>query len=261
MPHAIVVVGNERRFIDETRHFVRHLRKYSCCARITVLRGAYHAPEELDRRLRRSMRAVPAEDVLLVAYFGHGNKGSWGYALENQGKYLEYGYPMLAKALARHPGPTVILNDCCHSESLQPHLEQAGFTAERCLLISSCGTDELCHAGAGTEVLDQWRMGTVFTPIFERTVTSVIDMTPYTPPLSERFARWRKNAGIRLSNLFKPKRFRRPTYLFMNSPPNGWADHHDEIEERTIGRRWGAELDHHFFPRTLHSTVQGTAPK
>lgn len=249
MPHAIIVVGNERRFIDETRRFVRHMRKTARCERVTVLRGAYYAPSELDAHLRSALRAVPADDVLLVAYFGHGKDGCWSYALEHQGKYLSYGYAELAKTLARHAGPLVMLNDCCHAESLQPFLEKAGVSPERCLLISACAADEVTTTGTGEEVVGQWREGRVFEPVVEETMTCFIDMTPYVPPVSVRLGRRWKNARIRLGNLFGPKRIRRPTYIYVNSPPNGWAQHREETVTRVIGRRWGAELDRHFFPK------------
>jgi hypothetical protein len=80
-------------------------------------------------------------------------------------------------------------------------------------------------------------------------MTCVIDMTPYVPPMSERVARRRKNAVIRLKNLLRPKKARKVTFIYVNSPPNGWAKHVEEVSERVTGLRWGADLDHHFFPK------------
>lgn len=249
MPHAIIVVGNERRFIDASRPFARHLRKKARCERVSVLRAAYSTPAELIARLRAAIGMVPRGEVLLVAYFGHGQKGSWGFALEHQEKYLHLDYATLAKTLARHPGPLAILNDCCHAESLAPHLKKAGIGEDRCLLISACKTEETAIPGTGAEVLSQWNAREVFEPIAESSTTCLIDMTPYVPPIGVRVRRWWMNALIRLRNRFRPAKARQPTYIFVNSPPNGWAKHVEETEHRTIGRRWGATLDHHFFPK------------
>jgi len=245
MPHAIIVVGNERRFAEEARAFAGYLRERAGCERVSVLEGAYLAPKELEARLRDAIGAIPREEPALIAYFGHGAKGAWSYALEHQKRYLSFGYAELAAELARHHGPLVIVNDCCHAESLAPHLERAGIGPDRCLLISACRADDVIGPGTGKEVAAEWSESRVFETIREQVCE--IDMRPYTPPLSVRAGRRWKNARIRLRNMFLSKRASRPTYLFVNSPPNGWAQHRETF--KLTGLRWGAELDHHFFPK------------
>src|SRR5512135_2273910 len=174
MSHAIIVVGNERRFVAEARAFARYLGERARCERVSVLEGAYLAPDELEARLRGAIGDVPRDDAALVAYFGHGARGAWSYALEHQEKYLCFGYARLAAALARHPGPLVIVNDCCHAESLAPHLERAGISPDRCLLISACRADEVIGPGTASEVVAEWSEGRIFETIREE--RSEIDM-------------------------------------------------------------------------------------
>src|SRR5204863_9145440 len=143
---------------------------------------------------------------------------------------------------ARHQGPLVILNDCCHAESFLPHLEKAGIAADRCLLLSTCTTSEVTIPGTGREVEAQWSEGKVFQTVVDEEMTCSIDMTPYVPPLHVRAGRQWKNARIRLGNMLRSKRARRPTFIFVNSPPNGWAKHEEKVTIHTFGLRWVATL-------------------
>lgn len=248
MSHAIIVVGNERRFMEAARPFARYLRTQARCARVTVIKGAYLTPKELGASLRGALKLAPADGAVLVAYFGHGLKGAWGFALEHQEKTLRLEYAVLATTLAAHPGPLAILNDCCHAESLLPHLQKAGVTADRCLLISASKAEDVIVPGTGKEVQAQWAEGKIFETVVETETLCEVDMRPYVPPLGVRAGRRWKNAVIRLGNMLRPKAVRRPTYLFVNSPPNGWAQHRETVTTTLFGHRWGAPLDHHFFP-------------
>ena len=111
--------------------------------------------------------------------------------------------------------------------------------------------EDVTFQGTGREVEAQWTEGKVFETVVEEEMVCSIDMTPYVPPLHVRIGRWWKNARVRLRNMFRPKRDRKPTYIFVNSPPNGWAKHKETVTVTTYGLRWGAELDHLFFPKPL----------
>lgn len=250
MPHAVIVVGNERRFIDNVRAFAAHLRSASAAfARIATIRGAYLTPKQLRAQLRREISLVPKDDALVIAYFGHGIDGAWSYALEHQRKPLQLSYRELAADLARHPGPLAILNDCCHAASLETRLEQTGIPKERCMLISACAADAV-STGASPDVLAQWRDGKTFEPVHDREEITVFDKWHYTPTLRERAGLWWHNAKIRFRNLFRSRRRKQPTAIRLFSPPNGWGMR-QEIREQTIGRRWGTAFDHLFFPRPV----------
>lgn len=249
MPHAIIVVGHERRFMSAARPFARYLRERARCERVTVIRGAYLTPKELGASLRGAIKQVPPNEAVLLAYFGHGSQDAWGFALEHQEKTLRFPYRTLAETLARHSGRIVIINDCCHAESLLPRLKEAGITSDRCLLISACKAEDVTVPGTAKEVESQWGDSMVFETVVERMTVCEIDMTPYVPPVSVRLGRRWKNAVIRMGNMLRPKKIRRPTYIFVNSPPNGWAKHREEIITTVFGLRWGAALDHHFFPK------------
>ena len=251
MTHAIIIVGNERRFMGAARPFAAYLRTKARCGRVTVITGAYKTPDELDAAVRSALGRASDDEPVLVAYFGHGVDGAWSFALEHQEKPLRLPYEKLAETLSRHDGPLVVLNDCCHAASLVPHLEKAGVRPDRCLLISACGAKEITIPGTAKEVETQWIEGKVFEPVVEREQICKIDMTPYEPPMHVRAGRAWKNARIRLGNMFRPKRVRRPTYIFVNSPPNGWAKHEESVTVRAFGLRWGATLDYLFFPKPL----------
>ena len=247
-PHAIVVVGNERRFMGAARPFVRYLRT-KVGARVSVIKGAYLAPDELKAALQGAVTSAPKDAPLLVAYLGHGIDGAWSYALEHQDKPLRLPYAKVAETLARHDGPLVVLNDCCHAASIVPHLEKAGVTPERCLVLSASKAEDVTVPGTAEEVEKQWAEGRVFETVVDTTTVCEIDMTPYVPPIPIRMGRRFKNARIRLGNLLLPKPQRRPTIIYVDSPPNGWAKHKETVTTYTFGLRWGAELDAHFFPK------------
>lgn len=247
MPHAVIVVGNERRYVDKSADFARYLHASVGCRRVDVIRGAYLQPKELERRLQRGIRRAEGQP-LLVAYFGHGHEDHWGYALEHQRKHVHFGFERLAALLSAHAGPMAVINDTCHADGLRPFLEKAGLS-ERCMLIAACAAEDVSYGVLTKEVVARWKQGEAFEPIVERETVATIDMTPYVPPWHVRLGRWWMNARIRLGNLFRSKRTRRPTYIFVNFPPNGWADHEETVAVRTIGLRWGAALDHLFFPK------------
>jgi hypothetical protein len=247
-PYAIVVVGNERRFMGAARPFVRYLRT-KVGARVSVIRGAYLAPDELSAALKGAIGVVPRDAPLLVAYLGHGLNGAWSFALEHQEKSLRLPYEQVAETLARHPGPLVVLNDCCHAESIVPHLEKAGITPDRCLVLSASKAEDVTIPGTAEEVEKQWAEGKVFETVIDSTTLYEIDMTPYVPPLPIRMGRRWKNAKIRLRNMLIKKGPREPTKIYVNSPPNGWAKHRETVTTYNFGLRWGAELDAPFLPK------------
>lgn len=246
MPHAIIVVGNERRYADTSGAFARYLHEKAGC-RIDMIRAAHLKPGELEARIRRGIRRA-AGKPLLLAYFGHGHEDHWAYALEQRGSYLHLPFGKLAEMLAAHAGPTAVIADTCHADGLRPFLEKAGLS-ERCMLIAACATEDVSYGGLAAEVAERWGASEAFETLVERESIWEIDMTPYVPPWHVRLGRWWTNARIRLGNTFRSERKRRPTYIFMNSPPNGWAKHVERERIRTIGLRWGAALDHLFFPK------------
>lgn len=246
MSHAVIVVGNEPRFMRDARAFARYLREQARCARVSVIRGANLFPAELDGALDGALRAVPRDEPLLLAYFGHGHRDGWGYALEHQEKYFLFPYEALAAKLGDRRGPLVVLNDCCHAESIVPRLEGVGVTPDRCLVISACAADEVIGPGTGEEVVKAWSDARDFMTIKDE--IHEVDMTPYEPPMHVRAGRRWKNARVRLRNMFLPRRAGKPAFIFVNSPPNGWAKH--RVTVTTMGLRWGASLDRLFFPKT-----------
>ena len=246
MPHAVIVVGNERRYIDTSAALARYVHA-KAGGSVDVIRGAYLHPDQLETRLRRGIRRA-AGKPLMLAYFGHGHPDHWSYALEHQRKHVHFRFERLAALLTAHAGPVAVIADTCHADGLRPFLEKAGL-AERCMLIAACPAEDVSYGGLAEEVVRCWKRGEAFETITERESVCEIDMTHYEPPWHVRLGRWWTNARIRLGNLFRSKRKRRPTYIFMNSPPNGWARHVERERIRTIGLRWGAELDHLFFPK------------
>ena len=244
MSHAIIVIGNEPRHVDAALEFVRYLREDVGCP-VGVIHVAFLATDELRSRLRREVRRANGEP-LLVVYFGHGMPDHWSYVLERRHLATRFPFKALAEVLAKHDGPIAVINDTCHAEGLKPHLERAGL-ADRCMLISACASEEVSYGGLGKEVVDRWREDEPFETIAQRETLCIIDKLRCAPTLRERMAvRWR-NAKIRARNFFRPAHLRQPHILRLFSPPNGWGVR-EEITERTIGLRWGATLDHHFFP-------------
>jgi hypothetical protein len=250
MPQAIIVIGNERRFMDAARPLIQYLRKKARFEHVSIVRGAYLTPAELKNKLRRAIRRVPNQDMLFLAYFGHGLKDWWVYALESQSRGLHFDYPTLAEILAAHSGQLTILNDCCHAESLTPHLQKMGINRNRCLLISACKSGETTIPGTGGEVLIQWERREVFCPNPVRETICHIGEIPYAPPFRICLRDWWQNARIKIRNALVKRENRRPTIIRLHSAPQtGPYACREEIVERTVGVRWGATLDHYFFPK------------
>lgn len=243
--HAVIVVGNERRFVDDANALARYLRTEAGCA-VATLRGAYRTPDQLHASLRRAIRKARGKP-LLVAYFGHGMRDHWSYALEHQRKPLAYPFKRLAALLAEHGGPMAIVNDTCHADGLRPFLEKAG-VASRCLLIAACPAEDVSYGGLTAEVMARWARREVFEPIHERDELCIIEDFRYVPPFKTRARDFVADLLIRLRNLFRPRKRRVPPPIRLHFPPNGWGTR-TEVTESVIGVRWGSTLDHLFFPK------------
>jgi hypothetical protein len=109
-------------------------------------------------RFERAVRAVPADEPLLIAYEGHGNAGEWS---PYRTRRHDYPYADLIVALEGRIAPTLIVNDCCDSWSLAEVLRSSRTNSRRICAITSTHLTpcDSYDAHLLSRVIAAWRAG------------------------------------------------------------------------------------------------------
>lgn len=134
MTRAIIIVGNSKRFLDEALFFKNFLEEVGI-HNTPIIETSYLGIREftlkLSDMLEEGMRTTPHEPLLIV-YTGHG--GTTGWSLNDTEIFP---YTTLIVLIKSYPAPVIIINSCCHSFSLAPYLERSGINKENASLIAA----------------------------------------------------------------------------------------------------------------------------
>lgn len=244
---ALLIVGNELRFLTEALELQDYLAGIGC--RTKIVKTAYMKPETLERKLRNFVRAS-SDRPALVAYLGHGLREGWAPS-----GYPAFPYRRIVRALEGRRGPTLLFNDCCFAHAAASAMEEAGLDPRRWSLISASGSERTSFQGLVERVLDSWDAGRPYAPTRqpdERPPQALVfvDRTPLRIRLADLWSGWKRAVG----NLFR--RMKRPRVVTVRL-----AYCENDVRKKVMNgetlvspaydvddRRWGAELDHHFFP-------------
>ncbi len=126
--NALLIAGNSKRCLDAIQHLNDFLKSRLGFSDAVVVKTAYMASDDFDLDLKRFFSwCEDSTEPLLLAYSGHGKKDpdkkTWSICDDEL-----YPYVRLVKFYIRnYQGPVMILNDCCYSGAIIPHLE-----AEKC---------------------------------------------------------------------------------------------------------------------------------
>ncbi|HTK04924.1 MAG TPA: hypothetical protein VL500_05030 [Candidatus Eisenbacteria bacterium] len=227
MPRAVIVVGNELRFLRAAENFKAYLISIGTDP-IRVIRAAYRSADQLERELSFQM-LVAVGQPLLLAYFGHGLRAGWAHAMESPAESICLGYDRLGPMLAKRKAPTVFVNECCYAAAVIAAVEEAGADPSRLSIIAASPANQTSYPGMADRLLESWRAGRVHAPFMETT-----PLFPKTSWLVWLRMWWfRRKQGLK-ARLF-PKRYPLP-------PPPPTRTPVCEV-------RWGAPLDHLFFKK------------
>lgn len=227
MPRAIIVVGNELRFLRASETFKSYLISIGVDP-IRTIRAAYRNADQLEKELAFQLLVATGEPLLL-AYFGHGLKAGWAHAMESPIESICLCYDRLALILVKREAPTLLVNECCFAGAIIPAIEAVGADHKRTSIIAASPADQSSYPGMTDRVLASWQAGRIHDPVMENAASFP------KPSWRIRLRAWwfRRKSSLK-ARLF-PKRY--------PLPPTPQAP----IPVREV--RWGAPLDHLFFKK------------
>ncbi len=247
MVNAILIAGNGRRFLDDIRAMRGYLQKHVEIRERLVFKAAYASASELLEWFEGAIGRLAVKDIpLLLMYAGHGGKTGW-WANDTD----EAGYQTLAPLFKLYRGPIVFINMCCYGLSVKIYLEKCGLAGDRLGVIGSASEDEEGSTFA-EYLIDDWRARRSFIPGRPiPLIREVLGLEVLASPEEQKRAELRSRALSRLHTKF-PKDFPCAEYETIF----GWRETVTRIPAGEIShphtrkcRRWGAELDHYFFPK------------
>lgn len=161
MPRAAVVIGNAKRFHDEAIFFRNYLTEKVGLAQkdILFLLGGYLGGDAVINELKQFFDQTPCDDPVVVLYDGHGNTNGWHLDDAEIVRNEE-----LAALFGSYSWPLVIVNFCCHSFALADGLKNIAGAEQRVLLLSPCAAEEVVCQGFVEKVCDAWRKKEAYTP-------------------------------------------------------------------------------------------------
>lgn len=227
MPRAVIVVGNELRFLRAAEQFKDYLVSAGVDP-IRVIRAAYRSADQLERELSFQVLIATGEPLLL-AYFGHGLRAGWAHAMESPAESICLGYDRLGPMLAKRQAPTVFVNECCYAAAIMAAAEEAGADPAQLSIIAASAADQTSYPGMADRLQESWRAGRVHEPFME--TTPLFPETSWQVKL--RMWWFRRKASLK-ARLF-PKR-----YPLQPPPPT-------RIPVCEV--RWGDPLDRLFFKK------------
>lgn len=162
MQSAMVIMGHERRFHEEGRALADFLRRECRQRYVAEVDGWCRSPRDMQTVI--SFHAARAgRQPFLLAYLGHGWHDGWYYGQEYRRKWLMLTYDWLEKLLKTREGPTLILNDTCHSGSLNQRMRQWREPNETAVIAATSPRGSA--VGQLTpDVIRSWRNGDTYLP-------------------------------------------------------------------------------------------------
>lgn len=227
MPRAIIVVGNELRFLRAAERFRNYLISIGVDP-IRVIRAAYRGADQLENELSLQL-LIASGEPLFLGYFGHGLRGGWAHAMESPIESICLDYARLAPLLAKRQAPTLFLNECCFAGAITAPLEAVGADPKLLSIIAASPAEQTSYPGMADRVLESWKKHRIHEPFMEK--------APLFPKLSlyRRLRVWWYRRLASLKARISPKRF-----PLLPLPPA-------QIPACEV--RWGRPLDEIFFPK------------
>lgn len=241
MAQAIVIAGYEKRHFDEVRRFRKYLLLHAGLKKVFFFATAYTDVSRLGKKLRTALTAIPSDEPLLLAYYGHGSELGW--AINSKGGVFTY--DMLIEMIKNCQSPILIVNDCCFSSALEVKLKEANVSPDTIGIISACGPGEFSYGGLLQDACLHWYVKAVFLSKAEDGIVWRID--DLGPPREEVTNRIQHYFSIFLHHI-SHRRFPIVPLRIIVHFPRGSAGTEDTKGPEIIPRRWGAKLDECFFP-------------
>ncbi|MEK9194187.1 MAG: hypothetical protein AAB884_00005, partial [Patescibacteria group bacterium] len=152
-----IITGNEERFLKEALDLKKYLRVEVGIEDITLMQGGFLVKHTVPKFLSRIISRLEKEDVLLLAYTRHATQQGW---VLSGSEVLPYG--KLGEVLLGCDSQILIINDCCHAMQISILRE---VPSQRVGLIAACASDEDSFGGLVADIINQWRVRQVFTPL------------------------------------------------------------------------------------------------
>lgn len=159
MARAVLIAGNEQRFLREITCFREMLLTKTYVTQATILRTAYDTPADFRRKLSAALRKTHQEPLLLV-FSGHGCSFGWGLSGNLLFDYSQL-IPML---LDRYPAPFLLLNDCCYAAGVTECLDRSAVAVTSAGVIAACRRGETTEGGLLWRITLDWGRMTAFDP-------------------------------------------------------------------------------------------------
>ena len=225
MPRVIIVSGDERMFLDDSKFcesFCRNellISSVQCFCPGGIPEGTFF--KMLDNAFSKGDIGQP----LLLIYNGHGEKGFWAY-----GGGRQFLHKSLAELVKKHKAPVLIINNSCFSFSLANVFAKERVPSDRVGIIAVCGADNISFSGIlCQDIFKSWQAGAPYRMMnFDQWLLSEIDgdiekLDSLSGALLFSFKYWRAKFIFTFSKLLN----RNDSDMFKS-------------------KRWGAELDHYF---------------
>jgi hypothetical protein len=159
MTHALFIIGNSRRFLEESEKFQEFLALPPNAIRSSVIRTAYLSEWEFHHAFLKEFYARQTEPLLLV-YNGHGEKEGWAI---NEEEVFSY-HSLVSSFLFYRRLPTIVVNNCCFSGALSSYAQKYNLSWDLFEFIFSADSRHVCCGGLFEDVAHFWSEGTNFLP-------------------------------------------------------------------------------------------------
>lgn len=159
MAHALFIVGNSRRFLEEGEKFQEFLALSPNAVSSSVIQTAYLSEWEFYHAFLKEFDARQTGPLLIV-YCGHGEKEGWCI---NEDTIFSY-HSLLSSFLFYRHQPTILVNNCCFSGALSLCAKKYDLSWDLFEFISSTDSRHVCCGGLCEDIAGFWFRGTNFIP-------------------------------------------------------------------------------------------------
>lgn len=246
MRRAILLAGSESRYSKNIGELRRYLVEESGIYCISTIDANEVGNEAFLNRFVHAISNIGNEPTLIL-YNGHGLPDGWYYKPNTC-----FSYEQIVDILSSVRAPLMIINDCCHSHAIAEHLKMRRWHSP-IGLISASPFDQT-SSSFNDQVSDSWGRYKAFDPkdytqeiIYIGSITSL--------ERKEKIIETSKKKILlhKISKLLHFFDSGFPIYLLKTRITVGGDDEESEEETTKIvikeRPRWGAELDHYFFPQ------------
>ena len=249
MQQAILIAGDEERHAGRVNKFLEFIQD-----NLEICRYSLNTIKGLDKKsmygyLAQELQLPRLKDEpVLILYNGHGTREGWA----TRDGEIVMPYRGLAKIVESFVhGPFILINDCCHAESVIPAFENSSMPRENIEIFAACGVEEVSFGSMTGDILKTWQKGSCFDPCdypLYRVYTDEL-REPYQAAINTLKA-W---ADYKISKFlywlapghFAMRSCRIHIMVIQGNINRRYAEKEGPIYDRI---RWGAKLDNYFFP-------------